>query len=193
MAVRFFEDERKSSTPGIASPTRSTAWPLVPDPTLLGRRRAPGGGGRDGLGFVAEPFSDRLRGDSGLLVPSTRRIVRSPRAHDALNGYQKGRCFYCFRPIGIVSGGTDLGDVDHFFPHVLQRVGEVSGLDQLWNLVLACSTCNRGAGGKFDSIPALLYLDRLFKRNEYLITSHDPLRETLMLQTGGTTAERRML
>jgi hypothetical protein len=111
-------------------------------------------------------------------------------ARDALNGYQKGRCFYCYRPIGITSGAVDLADVDHFIPHVLQRLGFVDGLDQVWNLVLACSECNRGVKGKFDAVPSMTYLDRLFTRNEYLISSHHPLRETPMNQTGVTTEQR---
>ena len=39
-------------------------------------------------------------------------------------------------------------------------------------------------------VPSLLLLERLHQRNEYLIGSHHPLRETLMRQTGGTTPER---
>jgi len=34
-------------------------------------------------------------------------------------------------------------------------------------------------------------LERLYNRNEYLITSHHPLRETLIAQTGYTSDRRR--
>ncbi|EBK2343874.1 HNH endonuclease, partial [Salmonella enterica subsp. enterica serovar Enteritidis] len=34
----------------------------------------------------------------------------------ALNGYQKSRCFYCFKEISISSDDDLLADVDHFFP-----------------------------------------------------------------------------
>jgi hypothetical protein len=34
-------------------------------------------------------------------------------------------------------------------------------------------------------------LSRLSKRNEFLIASHHPLRETLISQTGKTASERR--
>ncbi|MDA8373603.1 MAG: HNH endonuclease [Actinomycetota bacterium] len=81
-------------------------------------------------------------------------------------------------------------EVDHFIPHVFQRRGVVKGLDRVWNLVLACPSCNRGSGGKSDLLPAPNYLERLHKRNEYLIASHHPLRETLMGQLGSTTAAR---
>jgi hypothetical protein len=120
-----------------------------------------------------------LRGDRRIAVTSCR---------DALNGYQKGRCFYCFGDISI-EAGAGVADVDHFLPWVLRRA--VGGnIDGVWNLVLSCPTCNRGPGGKFDLIPTLDLVDRLHRRNEFLIGSHHPLRETLMAQTGATTAER---
>ena len=50
--------------------------------------------------------------------------------------------------------------------------------------------CNRGEGGKFARIPATEYLRRLNRRNEYLIGSHHPLRETLIAQTGETPQAR---
>jgi hypothetical protein len=108
--------------------------------------------------------------------------------HAALNGYQKGFCFYCFSDLQL--SGTDRPDVDHFFPHVLKpNLGP--RIDGVWNLVLACRQCNRGIRGKSDLIPTLRLLERLSRRNEFLIASHHPLRETLMLQTGLTDQERR--
>lgn len=118
-----------------------------------------------------------------------RAVITSARA--ALNGYQRGACFYCFRPIGITPGTADLADVDHVFPHVLQRQGVLSNLDGVWNLVLACVTCNRGIAGKFEAIPAATYVERLSRRNEYLIASAHPLRETLIAQTGHNSETRR--
>jgi hypothetical protein len=38
---------------------------------------------------------------------------------------------------------------------------------------------------------SLRLLERLSKRNEFLIASHHPLRETLMKQTGASEIERR--
>ena len=126
-----------------------------------------------------------------LLVPALtgkRRPITAVRP--ALNGYQKGHCFYCFTPISIV--GSDLSsDVDHFLPHTLMSRGLPFNLDSPWNLVLACSTCNRGAGGKFATLPHDRYLERLHHRNEFLIGSNHPLRETLMITTGNTEPARR--
>jgi hypothetical protein len=81
-------------------------------------------------------------------------------------------------------------DVDHFFPHKLKQSNQNINLDGVWNLVLACQSCNRGPKGKFDRIPSLPLLERLHERNEYLIESKHPLRETLMNQTGAKLDER---
>lgn len=116
-----------------------------------------------------------------------RKAVTSSRG--ALNGYQKGRCFYCDADLRLL--GEDFNtDVDHFFPHKLKQSNLHLNLDGVWNLVLACQTCNRGPRGKFDRIPSLRLLERLHTRNEFLIASHHPLRETLMSQTGSTTEMR---
>lgn len=111
-------------------------------------------------------------------------------ARDALNGYQKGKCFYCFEDISVAALDDDLCDVDHFFPHTLQPLIPEVNLDGVWNLVLACPRCNRGANGKFARVPAIKYLERLEQRNNFLISSHHPLRETLIQQTGSTPEER---
>jgi 5-methylcytosine-specific restriction endonuclease McrA len=116
-----------------------------------------------------------------------RKSVTSSRG--ALNGYQKGRCFYCFTDLSL-QGDTMNTDVDHFFPHKLKQLGLGVNLDGVWNLVLSCPTCNRGAKGKFDRIPSERLLRRLHNRNEYFIGSHHPLRETLMQQTGANVSDR---
>lgn len=123
-------------------------------------------------------------------VNSIRRTTVTS-ARPALNGYQKGRCFYCFCEISVVYGGTNIADVDHFFPHMLKQCDSRKPIDGVANLVLACQECNRGTNGKFERLPSIGLLDRLFNRNEYLITSHHPLRETLIAQTGNTTAKRQ--
>lgn len=110
-------------------------------------------------------------------------------ARNALNGYQKGKCFYCFRDINVDPSSDDLADVDHFYPHTLKRQTSVN-LDGVWNLVLACKSCNRGENGKFARVPAIHLLARLHKRNNFFIESHHPLRETLILQTGKTEKDR---
>ena len=112
-------------------------------------------------------------------------------ARPALNGYQKGRCFYCFRDISIDVNSQELADVDHFFPHVLKNCDSEKPVDGVANLVLACRECNRGVCGKFERLPSVVLLERLYIRNEYLITSHHPLRETLIAQSGDSASKRQ--
>ena len=118
------------------------------------------------------------------LQASKRKDVTS--ARDALNGYQKGKCFYCMKNIDLTNC-----DVDHFFPHILKNINLSINVDGIWNLVLSCPECNRGEHGKFAKVPELTYLERLHTRNDFFIGSHHPLRETLMLQTGLTAKARR--
>jgi 5-methylcytosine-specific restriction endonuclease McrA len=131
---------------------------------------------------------------SWALYPVQRRTRRAAitRCRDALNGYQKGRCFYCFDHIEIEPTSLRLADIDHFFPRTLheQGTGAAEPIDGVWNLVLACRECNRGIDGKAASLPVLPLLDRLHTRNEFLINSHHPLRETLMGQTGANKKAR---
>lgn len=123
-------------------------------------------------------------------VNSLRRTTVTS-ARPALNGYQKGRCFYCFRDISVIYGSDNLADVDHFFPHMLKQCDSRKPIDGVANLVLACQECNRGTDGKFEKLPSLDLLERLHSRNEYLISSHHPLRETLIAQTGNTLDKRQ--
>ncbi|WP_230534364.1 HNH endonuclease [Microvirga roseola] len=118
-----------------------------------------------------------------------RRRISVTSSRDALNGYQKGHCFYCFTQIRITAGASDLADVDHVFPHVLgpRLPGNVNGI---WNLVLACRDCNRGISGKSDLAPALELVERLYTRNEFLIGSKHPLGETIVRQTGKSPSAR---
>ena len=128
--------------------------------------------------------------DQILIGVNSLRRTAVTSARPALNGYQKGRCFYCFREISILHGSDDVADVDHFFPHTLKQCDSRKPIDGVANLVLACKECNRGVEGKFDRLPSTDLLERLFNRNEYLITSHHPLRETLISQTGNSTEKR---
>jgi hypothetical protein len=68
---------------------------------------------------------------------------------------------------------------------------ELPNVDGIWNLVLACTDCNRGVAGKFDLVPELHLLDRLHRRNEFYIDSKHRLAATLAAQTGSSSAQRR--
>lgn len=141
--------------------------------------------GRDLVGIGYDTETEQLFSIDRAM---RRKTVTSSRS--ALNGYQKGKCFYCFANIMQVDDATDT-DVDHFFPHALKQAGVGTSVDGIWNLVLSCHACNRGVKGKFSRIPSIRLLARLHKRNEFLISSHHPLRETLIAQTGHDEVFRR--
>ncbi|MDM1402188.1 HNH endonuclease [Myroides odoratimimus] len=117
-----------------------------------------------------------------------RKDITSSRA--SLNGYQKGKCFYSFQDISIVSGNDNLCAVDHFFPHMhkLHLNENGANVNGIWNLVLADKYVNLDKSAK---VPEIEYLDRLYKRNEFYILSKHPLGETIVNQTGKTPLARR--
>lgn len=98
---------------------------------------------------------------------------------------------FCSREILLEQGFENSCDADHFFPHMLKEHFNFKDVNQVWNLVLACKGCNRGAGGKFYRIPDITFLEALNKRNNFYIESHHPLKETIKNQTGRSHAERR--
>ena len=73
--------------------------------------------------------------------------------------FESKTCFYCGKPLK-----PDKIDVDHFIPWSFIKD------DNLWNLVLACPTCNRR---KNDKLPAGKYLTDIIDRNQHLIVETD--------------------
>ena len=124
-----------------------------------------------------------------LIVDKNHRRKNVTSCRNALNGYQRGKCFFCFEPISIKKNHSNVAHVDHFFPHLLREFGIGPLIDGVWNLVLSCSECN-GSAGKGAKIPTLELVQRLKTRNEYLIESNHPLKETIILQTGATKRAR---
>jgi hypothetical protein len=196
MNVRFFVDERGRHASGVRF--TDELQKLVGQPTsvalsdeLESRWNLVETGWKLDLPSYIVGYEEK--GD--LLVPEsvTGHVRRQPitRARAALSGYNKGRCFYCSRPISIESASPELCDVDHFFPWSLGAQGLFAWPDGIWNLVLSCADCNRGASGKFDRIPSLDLVKRLYRRNEWLYRSYLPLRETLAVQIGSTPRARR--
>lgn len=52
----------------------------------------------------------------------------------------------------------------------------------VWNLVLACVSCNRGTNGKFDSPPDKRYFSKLMARNSLFVEEHKhSLRNSMLL------------
>jgi hypothetical protein len=192
--VRFFEDERNASRGGGAIRLRDdlrrlarsvqgagladeaeARWRLVETAWQLDLPRA-------GVAVQADAGQDLL-----FVETDGRRIRRTglTRVRGALNGYQLGRCFYCRAETPLAAT-----DVDHFFPWVLKERSQMPDADCVWNLVLACRGCNRGERGKFAAVPTPRLVARLHERNNWLVDSHHPLRETIMMQTGKEPEER---
>jgi hypothetical protein len=187
--VRFFVDERSTGGPPairITDELRTLAaslqgaaladeaesrWRLVETAWALELPRA-------GLAVQADVAQ-------ALLYVERVRRVNLTGVRGALNGYQRGRCFYCNAETALVAS-----DVDHFFPWILKERGAMSDADGVWNLVLACQGCNRGVRGKFAGVPSARLIAKLHERNNWLVDSHHPLRETIMLQTGQDTEAR---
>jgi len=119
-----------------------------------------------------------------LFTGSSNNRIPVTSSRHALNGYQKSKCFFCYDYISIISNSPFIAHVDHFFPHTLKDKKFSGYLDGVWNLVLSCKECNNGEDGKFAKLPTPKLLERLNKRNEYFCSSHHPLKETIVKQTG---------
>jgi 5-methylcytosine-specific restriction endonuclease McrA len=105
-----------------------------------------------------------------LFTRVNARRVDITSCRDSLNGYQKGRCFYCFRPISLVPGDPELADVDHFIPWAARN--EVGNINGVWNLVLACQCCNRGVEGKSARIPKVRLLSAYIPETSILFRAN---------------------
>jgi hypothetical protein len=196
LGTRFFVDERRDQLRGIRltddllrlAERPETALPLAAET-------------QSRWALVENAWHEKRSTGNVLTVEYDRpseMIVRGMLGHrrsltwvrPSLSGYQAGQCFYCGAGVSPLLGLPDSADVDHYFPHVLMSRGLFQDLDHVWNLVLTCSDCNRGIGGKFDRLAHPDFLDRLWQRNERLIMSHHPLRESIIAVTGRTPADR---
>lgn len=190
--IRFFLDERKTHsgiriTDAFADLTQGGQAPNLPQ-EVEARWRLVEIAWELKVSRSLVAVEHDLATETFFTIDGSRRRRSISGARESLSGYQKGHCFYCFDRISLL--GPEHPDVDHFFPHTLKSAG-VANLDGVWNLVLACQHCNRGKDGKHDRVPVLKLLERLSTRNEFLIDSHHPLRETLIQQTGSSETDRR--
>jgi 5-methylcytosine-specific restriction endonuclease McrA len=105
-----------------------------------------------------------------------KKEKRTPLTHliPTLNGYQQGRCFYCGEQLYEI-------EVDHVIPyHALMH-------NEIWNLVLSHHFCNQN---KSDNLPPRHFIENLIERNEFLISSSHPLKDTLIRELGNTKKMR---
>ena len=128
--------------------------------------------------------------DGVLFMNDFMRRVDITTARDALSGYQKGKCFYSGIDISIERNHPEICEVDHFLPHINKFEHSLNGanINGVWNLVLAAPKVNLH---KLTRIPPIKFLEKLYQRNEYYISSKHPLAETIINQTGNTPLERR--
>lgn len=75
--------------------------------------------------------------------------------------FENKECFYCGRKLS-----PKKIDVDHFIPWSFIKD------DNLWNLVLACPSCNRS---KNDRLPDKRYLESLLQRNHIIYSKYDEM------------------
>jgi len=113
--------------------------------------------------------------DSEIVIKKNQRSQIS-RLRPILNGYQRGKCFYC----GLDLEGTI--DVDHVIPRV------AINHDEIWNLVLSHDECNKW---KFDHLPPKPFVEKLIQRNEIVLQSDLPLKEELKKVLGNTPEKRK--
>ncbi len=146
-----------------------------------------------GTGSIESPVLYDIDTDKLFVEERTTYRRNLTYAKHAFIGYQKGKCFYCFK--SIMSGDEISCDVDHFLPFALRYKEDMLKFDLngVWNLVLACADCNKGKGGKSGSVPDKVFLERLKIRNNYLIASNHPLSNTIINQTGGNDQIRNSI
>lgn len=97
----------------------------------------------------------------GKIDESTKRNNLTMYRRILYEEFESKTCFYCGKQLS-----PDKIDVDHFIPWSFIKD------DKLWNLVLACPTCNRK---KNDRLPAGDYLAALINRNQQImIETHRP-------------------
>ncbi|KZE50983.1 HNH endonuclease domain-containing protein [Rossellomorea marisflavi] len=108
--------------------------------------------------------------------------VESIAKRGSLRPYEKillshfeAKCFYCGKRL---TGQKRETHVDHFIPWSFVQS------DQIWNLVLACNTCNTS---KSDKLPKKEYLNTIVSRNEALAV------EPLLVDHMGNYNERKLV
>ena len=117
-AIRLTDDLRRLATSvqgGALSAEAESRWRLVETAWQLNLPRA-------GVAVQADLALNLL------FVERIRRVNLTP-VRPALNGYQRGKCFYCQADVLLTQV-----DVDHFFPWVLKERGVMPDADGVWAL-----------------------------------------------------------
>jgi hypothetical protein len=123
---RFYVDERKTNK-GIRLTKELRQWVLEQDgadltPEIESRWRLVETAW--GLGLSRNLVAVGHDADTNnfiIALNNRRKNITSSR--DALNGYQRGKCFFCYDKITIRHNDPNVAHVDHFFPHILKSQG----------------------------------------------------------------------
>jgi len=122
------------------------------------------------LALFLEKFNNE--GDTTNLLLKVENVSKRcslDQFYQVLESFYDGKCFYC----GKVIKKKATAHVDHFIPWSFVQN------DQLWNLVIACSTCNLS---KNDKLASDYFLKVLIDRNEeFLVQSNLFQREDMQV------------
>lgn len=113
------------------------------------------------LALFLEKFNDQ--GDTTRLLLKVENVSKRSSLdtfYHLLAAVYQQECFYCGKEIKSKKGNH----VDHFIPWSFVQT------DQLWNLVIACSSCNLS---KNDKLAEVYYLEQLIVRNQDLIENKE--------------------
>ncbi|MBU8878267.1 HNH endonuclease [Bacillus sp. FJAT-29790] len=111
------------------------------------------------LALFLEKFNEQ--GDTTKLLLKVENVSKRSSLdpfYQVLSSFYDGTCFYCKKSIKK----KDQAHVDHFIPWSFVQA------DQLWNLVIACSTCNLS---KNDKLAMDFFLEALMDRNSSFLAS----------------------
>jgi hypothetical protein len=109
------------------------------------------------LALFLEKFNEQ--GDTSNILLKVENVSKRSSLdsfYQVLASFYEGCCFYCKKTIKQKSSVH----VDHFIPWSFVQA------DQLWNLVISCSTCNLA---KNDKLAHIHFLDILMDRNDKLL------------------------
>jgi 5-methylcytosine-specific restriction endonuclease McrA len=109
------------------------------------------------LAIFLEKFNEQ--GDTTNILLKVENVSRRSsldQFYQVLSSFYEGSCFYCEKEIKQKTKAH----VDHFIPWSFIQA------DQLWNLVISCSTCNLA---KNDKLAHQQFLDILIDRNDQLL------------------------
>lgn len=137
------------------------------------------------FGVFAAPGEELLQ---ARRAASEKREIRRPvisHLRHSISGFQGGVCFHCGAELATL---LDTPHIDHVVARSLTEKGYLTGdfwkgldLDQVWNLVVSCAPCNLA---KSDSPPTRKNLSDLRVRNDLILRSPHPLKQSIRLVTG---------